>query len=47
MATKGHGCGRREGRKKKGNPEMDMELNEIRTKMEKLSFEMKQDEKVH
>jgi hypothetical protein len=30
MATEGHECGRREGRKKKCNPEMDLELNEIR-----------------
>jgi hypothetical protein len=33
MDTKGHGCGHREDHKKKKNPEMDLELIEIRARM--------------
>jgi hypothetical protein len=47
MATEGHGHGRREGRKKKCNPEMDLEFNQIKAQMEKLAFKMQQDAKVH
>jgi hypothetical protein len=47
MATEGHERGRREGRKKKCNPEMDLELNEIRERMEQLALRMQQEAKVH
>jgi hypothetical protein len=40
MATEGHERGQREGRKKKCNPEMDLELNEIRERMERLALRM-------
>jgi hypothetical protein len=40
MATEGHGHGRREDRKKKRNPEMDLELSEIRERMEQLTLKM-------
>jgi predicted transposase YdaD len=40
MATEGHEHGRREGHKKKCNPEMDLELNEIRERMEQLALRM-------
>jgi hypothetical protein len=39
--------GRREVRKKKCNPEMDLELNEIRERMEQLALRMQQEAKVH
>jgi hypothetical protein len=38
MATKGHGHGHREDRKQKKNPEMDLELTEIRERMEEISL---------
>jgi hypothetical protein len=47
MATEGHGHGRREDYKKKCNPEMDLELNEIRERMEQLALRMQQEVKVH
>jgi hypothetical protein len=47
MATEGHECGRREDYKKKCNPEMDLELNEIRERMEQLALRMHKEEKVH
>jgi hypothetical protein len=47
MATEGHERGQREGYKKKINPEMDLELNEIRARMEQLALRMQQEEKVH
>jgi hypothetical protein len=47
MATEGHEHGRREGHKKKCNPEMDLELNEIRERMEQLALRMQQEAKVH
>jgi hypothetical protein len=37
MATKCHERGQNEGHKKKCNPEMDLELIEIRAKMEELT----------
>jgi hypothetical protein len=41
MDTEGHGSGRREGhQQKKNNPDMDLEFNEIRERMEKLAFKM-------
>jgi hypothetical protein len=40
MATKGHGCGHREDRKQKKNPEMDLELVEVRARIEKLTLRM-------
>jgi hypothetical protein len=40
MATEGHECGQTKGCKKKINPEMDLELNEIRARMEKLTLKM-------
>jgi hypothetical protein len=47
MATEGHEHGRREGHKKKCNPEMDLELNEIRERMEQLTLKMQRDAKAH
>jgi hypothetical protein len=47
MATEVHECGRREGHKKKRNPEMDLELNEIRERMEQLALMMQQEAKLH
>jgi regulator of replication initiation timing len=47
MATEGHEHGQREGHKKKWNPKMDMELNEIRERMEQLTLKIKQDAKAH
>jgi hypothetical protein len=40
MANEGHEFGRREGHKEKNNPNMDLEFNEIRARMEKLAFKM-------
>jgi hypothetical protein len=40
MDTEGHGHGQREGCKKKSNLEMDLELNEVISRMEKLAFKM-------
>jgi hypothetical protein len=47
MVTKVHGCGPREGRKKKINLEMDLELNEVRAIMENLAFKMYKDVRAH
>jgi hypothetical protein len=38
MATKGHGRGHWEDHKHKRNPEMDMELAEIRERMEEIAL---------
>jgi hypothetical protein len=46
MTTEGHGRGRREDHKKKINPEMDLELKEIRSRMEQLALKMQQEAKV-
>jgi hypothetical protein len=40
MAIEGHGRDHREYRKKKKNPEMDLELTEIRERMEDLALWM-------
>ena len=40
MATEGHEHGIRENRKKKRNPEMDLDLNEIRERLEQLALMM-------
>jgi hypothetical protein len=48
MATEGHERGQREGdQQKKNNPDMDLEFNEIRARMEKLAFKMQKDAKMH
>jgi regulator of replication initiation timing len=47
MATEFHECVRREGCKKKRNTEMDLELNEIRERMEQLALMMQQEAKLH
>jgi hypothetical protein len=47
MDTEGHEHGLREGCKKKCNPEMDLELNEVRKRMEQLALRMQQEAKVH
>ena len=47
MATKGHGCGHREDRKKKKNLEMDKELAEVRERMEELALRVQQNAKTH
>jgi hypothetical protein len=39
--------GQREGHKQKGKPEMDLDLIEIRERMEQLALNMQQEEKVH
>jgi hypothetical protein len=46
MSTEGHEHGPREDRQQKSKAEIDRELNEIREKMERLAFKMKQDAKV-
>jgi hypothetical protein len=46
MATKGHGRGQKEGHKKKCNPKMDREFNEIRARMEQLALKMQHEAKV-
>jgi hypothetical protein len=38
MATEGHECGDREDCKQKKNPKMDLELPEIRERMEELAL---------
>ena len=40
MATEDHEHGQREGRKKKCNVEMDLELIEIRERMKQLTLKM-------
>ena len=40
MSTEGHEHGQREGHKNKCNPYMDLDLIEIRARMEKLAFKM-------
>jgi hypothetical protein len=45
MATEGHERGRRGDQQKKKNSEMDLEFNEIRALMDKLTFKMQQDSK--
>jgi len=41
MVTKGHERGRKEGhQQKKNNQDMDLEFDEIRDRMERLSFKM-------
>jgi hypothetical protein len=40
MATEGHEHDWRGDQQKKNNPDMDLEFNDIREKMEKLTFEM-------
>jgi hypothetical protein len=40
MATKGHEHGWRKGHKQKNKAEMDLELIEIRARMEKLTLNM-------
>jgi hypothetical protein len=47
MATEGHGFGRREDRKKKFNPGMDLEFNQIKAQIENLAFKMQQNAKAH
>ena len=47
MATEFHEHGRRQDHKQKFNPNMDMELNEIRERMEQLELRMQQEAKLH
>jgi hypothetical protein len=47
MATEGHGHGGREDHKQKKNPEMDLELAEIRARMEELALRVQQNAKTH
>jgi hypothetical protein len=47
MATEGHGCGHREDHNKKKNLEMDLELAEVRERIEQLALRMQQDAKLH
>jgi hypothetical protein len=47
MVTEGHKRGRGEDHQQRNKAEIDKELNEIRTEMEKLAFKMQQDSKVH
>jgi hypothetical protein len=47
MATEGHEHGQREGHKRKRKPDMDLELIEIRERMEQLTLKMQQEAKVH
>jgi hypothetical protein len=47
MATKGHGHCHWEDRKQKRNPEMDLELAEIRVRMEDLSLWVQQNAMIH
>jgi hypothetical protein len=47
MATEDHGHGHREDRKQKKNSEMDLELAEVRERIEKLVLRMQQDAKTH
>jgi hypothetical protein len=47
MATEGHGRGHWEDWKKKRNPKMDLELAEIRARMEELARQVHQNAKTH
>ena len=47
MATEGHGHGHREDRKLQKNPEMDLELTEIRARMEDIALQVQQNAKTH
>jgi hypothetical protein len=47
MTTESHGHGGRKGHQQKRNPETDLELKEIRARMEKLAFEMQQSARAH
>jgi hypothetical protein len=47
MATKGHDHGLRGDRKKKNNPDMSLELDEIRESMEKIAFKIQHNAKAH
>jgi hypothetical protein len=47
MATEGHEHGQRGDQQKKKNPDMDLEFNEIRARMEKLAFKMQKDARAH
>jgi hypothetical protein len=47
MATEGHGHGHREDCKQKKNPKMDLELAEIRARMEELALRVQQNTKTH
>jgi hypothetical protein len=46
MSTEGHKRGQRGGYLQRGKAEMDKELSEIRAKMERLAFKMRQEAKV-
>jgi hypothetical protein len=45
--TKGHEHGLRGENKKKNNPDMSLELDVIRTSMEKIAFKIQQNAKAH
>jgi len=47
MAINGHKCGHELDRQQKNDSEMDLELTEIRARMEELAFKMQQSAGVH
>jgi hypothetical protein len=47
MATEGHGRGHTKDCKKKKNLDMDLELTEVRARIEKFALQMQQDAKTH
>ena len=48
MSTKGHGCGgKKNHQQQKKNPEMDLELAEVRERIEKLALRMQRDARTY